>query len=127
LTLDERPLAGYRVLLVEDNFNIARALTRALQIHGAEVVGPLGTVKDALALAGTDTPVDGALLDINLRGEFAYPVAEALRSKGVRVLFLTGYDETSIPADYRDVPCLQKPVNIARLVSALRDTSPALE
>lgn len=127
LTRNAHSLAGYRVLLVEDNFNIARALSRALEVQGAEVVGPVGTVKDALALVGTDTPIDRALLDINLRGEFAYRVAEALRSKGVRVVFLTGYDETSIPASYRDVPCLQKPVNLARLVRALRDTSPSLE
>jgi CheY-like chemotaxis protein len=121
LTGDTRPLAGYRVLLVEDNFNIARALARALETHGAEIVGPVATVKDAMARVGSDDRIDGALLDINLRGEFAYQVAEALRSRGVRVAFLTGYDETSIPAGFHDVPCLQKPVAVARLVQVLRD------
>jgi DNA-binding LytR/AlgR family response regulator len=123
--LDAQPLAGYRVLLVEDNFNIARALARALQVHGAVIVGPVGTVKDAMARVAADEPIDGALLDINLRGEFAYKVADALQSKGVRVVFLTGYDETSIPACYRHIPCLQKPVNVSRLVWALREGAPS--
>jgi DNA-binding response OmpR family regulator len=127
LTHDIRPLAGYRVLLVEDNFNIARALARALEMHGAEIVGPVGTVKDAMARIGNGEHIDGALLDINLQGESSYPVVEALQSKAVRVIFLTGYDETSIPSGYRGVPCLQKPVNIARLVRVLRDGPPSSE
>jgi DNA-binding response OmpR family regulator len=121
LKLDVRPLAGYRVLLVEDNFNIARALARALELHGAKIIGPVGTVKDAMARLDANEPIDGAVLDINLRGEFAYRVADVLQSKGVRVVFLTGYDETSIPVCYRHVPCLQKPVSISRLVRVLRD------
>ncbi len=127
MKIDSLPLAGYRVLLVEDNFNIARALARALATHGAEIIGPVGTVKDAMGRLGADEHIDGALLDINLRGEFAYQVADVLQLRGVRVVFLTGYDETSIPPSYRDVPCLQKPVNIARLVRTLRDAPLASE
>ena len=90
-----------------------------LRERGIEVVGPVGTVKDALALIAQGERIDGAALDINLRGETVYPVADALRSKGVPILFTTGYDPISLKPGYADVPCLQKPVSIERLIESL--------
>jgi CheY-like chemotaxis protein len=116
---DGKPVAR-RVLVVEDNFNIAVALTRLLKLRGNEVVGPTATVSGALALLA-DHQIDGAILDINLRGETVYPVVDALRAKGVRVVFMTGYDQKSIKPDYVDVPCLQKPVTVDRVLQTLFD------
>ena len=45
-----------------------------------------------------------ALLDINLRGEPLYPLAEALRARGVPFLFLTGYESLAIPEAWRGAP-----------------------
>ena len=42
-----------------------------------DVVGPFGTVSDALA-AIEHEPVDAGILDINLGGEMAYPIARHL-------------------------------------------------
>lgn len=114
-----RPLAGRRVLVVEDDFNIAELMATALDAYGIETVGPAATAKDALALIGGSERIDGAVLDVNLRGELVYPVAEALRVKGVPIVFTTGYDERSVAPGFADVPCLQKPVTVESLVQAL--------
>ena len=107
-----------RVLVVEDNFNIAVALTRLLKLRGYDVVGPTATVNGALALIADET-IDGAILDINLRGEMVYPAVDVLREKGVRIVFMTGYDQKSIRPAYVDVPCHQKPVTVDRLLQTL--------
>ena len=112
-------LAGRRVLIVEDNMLIAVTIARLFRAKSVEIVGPAGTVKDALALINNYESIDGAVLDINLRGAAAYPIVDVLRSKGVPVVFMTGYDQRSIDPRYADVPCLQKPVTVERLIGAL--------
>jgi len=101
-------LAGRRVLVVEDEYFIADDLARALEKLGAEVVGPVPSKDKALTLLGTG-PLDAAVLDINLKGEAVFPVADALREQGVPFVFATGYDEASVPPGYQDVPRWEKP------------------
>ena len=108
-------LRGRQLLVVEDEYMIADDLSRALQERGASVIGPAGSVEDALELLQTEPRIDGAVLDINLRGECAYPIADALRARGVPFVFATGYDAWAIPEIYAGVPRLEKPVNIRAL------------
>jgi CheY-like chemotaxis protein len=119
MTMNRTGLAGRRILIVEDNFIIAAALARILKAQGAEPIGPAATVSDALALIAQDERIDGAALDINLRGKMVYPVADALRAKNVPMVFMTGYDVKSIAPAYREVPCMQKPVTVGLLIEAL--------
>ena len=71
---------------------IANVIAEAFRAQGAHIVGPAGNLKDALAIAAGKEHIDGAVLDVNLRGEMVYPVADVLRSKGVPMVFTTGYD-----------------------------------
>ena len=112
-------LAGRRVLIVEDNSLIAGAMAHMLKTKGLDIIGPVGTVNEALALVNVCGRIDGAVLDVNLHGKMAYPVVDALRSKSVPVVFMTGYDRRSIEPDYADVPCMQKPLTAERLIRAL--------
>jgi hypothetical protein len=59
-------------------------------------------------VAGRDT-FDGAILDVNLRGEAVFPVAEQLLARNTPFLFATGYDEWVLPERFRDFPRLTKP------------------
>ena len=119
MTTNEAGPAGRRILIVEDNFTIAAAITRILKTTGAQIIGPVGTVSDALALIAGSERIDGAVLDVDLRGEMVYPVANALLAISVPMVFLTGYDDTFIEPGYANVPRMQKPVGVERLMRAL--------
>lgn len=112
-------LSGRRVLVVEDDYLIAQDIVRRFRAAGAEIVGPAPTVEQALTLVAGTERLDGAVLDINLREEMAYPVADALLARGVPLVFATGYDAGTIPARYADVPCCEKPTPPERVAKAL--------
>jgi CheY-like chemotaxis protein len=86
-------LSGWRVLLVEDEFLIAEDLASVLSAAGATVVGPAYTVAGALSLIESGDALDGAVLDVNLKGEAVFPVADALLSRSIPFVFTTGYDK----------------------------------
>jgi DNA-binding response OmpR family regulator len=60
---------------------------------GCEVVGPFAKVSETLTAAARHD-IDLAVLDINLRGEAVWPVADVLRERRVPFLFLTGYPKS---------------------------------
>ena len=118
---EPRPAAlrGKRVLVVEDEPLLATDLAEELSELGAEVVGPVNSVRDALTLITADGTLNAAVLDIGLLDGQAYAVADALHGRGVPFVFLTGYDAEGIPEAYRDTPRCEKPADmrvIARLV-----------
>ena len=127
MTLDastsDHDLNGRHILLIEDEHIVAAALARALNVCGAVIVGPAATVDQALALLRSTPRVDGAMLDINLRGIQAFPVADDLMARGVPFVFATGYSAPIIPPRYRNVPVLQKPFDPDKIASALFPTS----
>jgi CheY-like chemotaxis protein len=112
-------LAHRRVLVVEDEYFIADDMAHSLEKLGAEVVGPVPTRDRALAVLSSGERIDAAVLDINLREESVFPVAEILRQLGVPFVFATGYDESSIPAAYREVPRWEKPFKPDQLAKML--------
>jgi two-component SAPR family response regulator len=108
-----------RVLVVEDEYLLAVDLARSLERFGVEVLGPVGTVQDALDLIGAEKVIDGAVLDINLNGEPVYPVAEALQKRGAPFIFASGYDANSVPARFDAIPRVPKPVDTEALARRL--------
>ena len=108
-----------RILLVEDQMLVALYLEDLLVDLGCAVLGPAGSVTDALAVTRRE-PVDGAVLDINLRGEPSFPVARELRVRPVPFFFVTGYESAILPLDLRDVPCLTKPVSEPAFATLVR-------
>ena len=112
-------LAGRRVLIVEDEYFIAEDLVRTFEAEGAQVIGSVASVADALDLLGETKHLDGAVLDVNLAGEMAYPVADALIARGVPFVFATGYDASTIPPRYGAAKWCGKPVDPAKIARAL--------
>jgi DNA-binding response OmpR family regulator len=86
-TLD---LSGKRVLLVEDEYYIADELRRTLEAAGAEVVGPISTLAGASA-ALDEGAFDCAVIDLNLHGQRALPIADRLLDDGKSFAIATGY------------------------------------
>lgn len=118
MTYDDS-LAGRHLLVVEDEYLLADDLAARFRAHGASVVGPAASVDDALDLLGGDAPVDGAVLDVNLQGEKAFPVADLLVERNVPFVFATGYDGSAIPSRFAGVTLCEKPVDAAKLMVAL--------
>jgi len=112
-------LKGRCVLVVEDETMIAMLLEDMLGDLGCAVVGPAHGLDDALALANGGAGIDAALLDVNLAGRPVFPLADALRAKGVPVIFSTGYGETGLRQIDAGAPVLQKPFKITDLARAL--------
>jgi CheY-like chemotaxis protein len=113
-------LSGQRVLIVEDEYFLAQDLAEYLNHLGVEVIGPVGTVTDALELLHY-ADIQGAVLDINLRGERVYPVADVLEQKQVPFVFASGYGEELEPNAYTDIPRCIKPLDFAELANTLLD------
>ena len=104
----ELALAGKRVLIVEDELLVALMLEDFLCDFGCDVVGPCGTVENALHAVRTEE-LDLAVLDVNLAGERVYPVAEALAERHIPFLFLSGYGEDAIPPGHPGWKVFAKP------------------
>jgi len=111
-------LNGRRVLVVEDESLVAMLLETILEDMGCAIVGPAATVEDGAALAGQDG-LDAALLDVNVAGRQIFPVAEALKARGVPFVFSTGYGEGGLPEEWRGAPTIQKPFTEAAVRDAL--------
>ena len=99
-----------RVLLVEDEAIVGMMMTDFLTKLGFEVVGPFGTVSDAIGAIDRER-LQAAVLDVNLRGEMIYGLADELTERGIPLVFVTGYGAETIDARFSNVPVLQKPVD----------------
>ena len=89
-------LKDKRILVVEDEALVAMLVEDALLDAGANIVGPACTVYDALRLideAKVNGVIDAVVLDLNLAGETALPVADKLAAFGVPFLIASGYGD----------------------------------
>ena len=118
MTSATNPLAGCRVLLVEDDYFIADGMRSEFERLGAEVVGPVSSVDEAIELIAT-SDLDASVLDINLQEVMSYSVADALRARGIPFVFATGYEKAAIPERFTDVPRCEKPVEPRHISRAL--------
>jgi DNA-binding response OmpR family regulator len=96
------------ILLVEDEAFIRMMLVDMVQDIGHQVVAEAGSVDEGCLLAKREE-YDLAIIDINLNGMNASPVAEAVAGRGLPFLFLSGYGSKGIPAKFKGAPWLPKP------------------
>jgi DNA-binding response OmpR family regulator len=104
-------LQHQRILIVEDEYLVGISLQDSLESEGATVIGPIGSIDDALHILD-QCEIDLAVLDINLRGVEVYPVADALEQMKIPFLFASGYDARSLPARFGHRRLVEKPCDI---------------
>jgi DNA-binding NtrC family response regulator len=112
--MSERPLDGKRILIVEDEFLVALDLERIVGDIGAEIVGPLANLDQAVAAARAER-LDGAILDVNIAGRTITPVAVALRERAIPFILSTGYGPQALDAELAGAPTLRKPFDEAEV------------
>lgn len=110
--------SGVKVLIVEDEGLVALMIEDMLQDLGCEVVASVAGLKEACSLAAT-AELDLAVLDMNLRGERSFPVAEILREREVPFMFSTGYGTDGLPAEFSGSLVLSKPFSAKALQETL--------
>jgi two-component sensor histidine kinase/ActR/RegA family two-component response regulator len=111
----EPDLSGLRVLIVEDDFYLARDARRVLRGAGAEVIGPSESEASALQEMREQRP-HVAVVDVDLGGGPSFRLAGILRDESIPFVFVTGYDGGTIPAEFAQVPRLEKPAELRRIV-----------
>jgi two-component system, response regulator PdtaR len=120
-------LEGLCVLVVEDEFLLAMELEALLEQRGWRVLGPVATIDRALAILDQHRPAV-AVLDVNLKGRRATPVAAALRDRGVPFVLVTGYSDGQLnEPELRGQPRLEKPLDRQKLLRTLKRAVQAAE
>ena len=117
--MTERTLRGCTILVVEDEYLLAEDLCVALVEQDVQVIGPAATLSQALHLLRTTERLDGAVLDVNLRGEPVFALADALVDRAIPFMFTTGYDVSIIPARFSAMARYEKPIRVSQLVETI--------
>ena len=109
---------GRSILIVEDEPLIAMMLEDFLDSLGHTVRGTCDSVQGALDEVERGG-FDLAILDVNLKGENVWPVAERLRSQGVPFVIASGGHVDPPPAEFASVPLIEKPYTVDRVTPAI--------
>jgi len=107
-----------RILIVEDEYYLAEDLAETLRNEGAHVIGPVGTLAEAQEIVGRER-LDCAILDMNLRGDMAFPVADRLEAAGIPFIIATGYNSASLPERFSAIPRVEKPFDPREVTAAI--------
>lgn len=99
-----------RILIVEDDYWAALHLATAVRDRGATVLGPTGSIPLAVALMSARRRPHAAILDVQLRTQLAFPLADALAEQGVPFIFVTGFEREDMPERFDAVPHFVKPI-----------------
>src|SRR5262245_36651227 len=87
-----KALQGRRILIAEDESLIALQMEGVLGDLGCEVVGPVSRVEDVHGHIETSS-LDGALLDVNLRGQQIFGVLPKIIEHRIPLIITSGYDD----------------------------------
>jgi|SRR5690349_16587625 len=112
------------ILIVEDEPLIAMMLEDFLESLGHNVHASCENVADALGQI-EQGGFELAILDVNLNGQTAWPVAHKLREKGIPFVIATGGHVEPPPAEFLNVPVIEKPYTVDRVTPALEAALPA--
>jgi DNA-binding response OmpR family regulator len=105
-------------LIVEDEPLISMMLEDFLLSLGHNVSAICETVGEALKACDT-MQFDVAILDINLKGESAWPVAARLRERSIPFVIASGGHVDAPPPEFASVPMIDKPYTIDRVTPAI--------
>jgi DNA-binding response OmpR family regulator len=113
-----------KLIVIEDEALIAMELECMLEDLGHEVLGVGGTLDQALLLVDNHAQeADAAVLDANLGGTSAVPVAEAMDARDLPYIVASGYEPEELQrfgfGEIRTVGKPYSPRELARALSAL--------
>ena len=111
-------LSGRTIVILEDEYLIALDAEGILTDMGAEVFIATN-LPEAEKLTEKDH-IDLALLDVNINGEFSFPVAQKFHERQVPIVFASGYELKALAFPGADLgACIAKPYTPERLRKAV--------
>jgi CheY-like chemotaxis protein len=117
-------LNGLSILVVEDEAVTAIDTACTIVRAGGTVVGPAYSLNEAFEEI-EHARIDVALLDINLRNERVFRLADALADRGVPIVFLSAEVWPVIPERHAGCRRVSKPVSASSMIAALRSATTA--
>lgn len=114
-------LQDRRILIVEDEYLIAMNLKENLELAGCVVVGPVPSVENAVEVIELEPHIDAGVVDVNLGGKLAYPVADCLQARNIPFIFTSGYEIGLLRTRYPKVANCGKPYVFRNIEAALVD------
>lgn len=113
-------LKGRHILLVEDEWLVADAISDAIDQAGGTILGPTPSVEGALKLLAAAAQVpDAATLNIRVADGESYPIADELARQGIPFLFASANGSSSLPSRFGRRPIIAKPFSGRQVVQAL--------
>ncbi len=107
-----------RVLIIEDEPIIALGLEDVLIDAGFQIAGVAGKLEKALALIESGA-CDVAIVDANLAGVSASPLAIALAARGLPFIVMSGYSPEQLQGEFSGALFVQKPCRPELLIATL--------
>jgi CheY-like chemotaxis protein len=111
-------LAGRRVLIVEDEAMISALIEMIIGDAGCSIVGPVATLERALEIIERE-PLDAALLDVRVNDHDVYAVADALSTRGIPFIFVSGFARKQLPPRYGHCAYIAKPFSQDAILTLL--------
>lgn len=108
-----------RILITEDDPLIAMSLAMELEYAGHEIIGPVGTIEEALQLARLHR-VELALLDIDMQGPGdGVIIARHLREMDIPSVFVSGQSGVAHDNSQLAMGFIGKPFNPADIAGSI--------
>jgi DNA-binding response OmpR family regulator len=112
-----------RILIVEDEPLVAEDLRTVLVDAGFEIAGVAARVATALSLIET-VACDAAIVDANLAGASASPVAAVLSARGLPFIVLSGYTREQLQSEFSGGFFIEKPYRLTEVIDSLSTILP---
>lgn len=101
-------LKNCRILILEENAQVAQLLEEMLKNFECKVVGPFMDVQAAL-IATNSNVLDAAILDVKVKGKTTRELADELAHKGVPFVFVSGNQSPSTLKKFSPTLVITKP------------------
>ncbi|MGN3974086.1 response regulator [Tsuneonella sp. SYSU-LHT278] len=110
-----------RIMIVDDEALVLLDLVLTVEGLGFRVFCDCTSVADAMQALGTGRP-DAALLDIDVGGIPVWPLARALKSRGVPTIFVSAnHAHKELEGEFAHCRVIDKPASSRDITEALKE------